>query len=131
MEDFARLAADVCSAPSALLSVVHSDRVQHVAAAGIKPDDTSANSLISRAILEPRLSVVSGGDVKSNGNGSHHRSGVQFYAGAPVATPEGCAIGHALGHRSQTTKAERGSSKSADIVGSGRYGKARAKEKER
>jgi diguanylate cyclase (GGDEF)-like protein/PAS domain S-box-containing protein len=93
MEDFARLAADVCSAPSALLSVVHSDRVHHVAAAGIKPDDTSANSLISRAILEPRLSVVSAGDLKSNGNGSHRRSGVQFYAGAPVATPEGCAIG--------------------------------------
>ena len=53
---------------------------------------TGGHTGISRAMLEPRLSVVSGADVKSNGNGSHHRSGIQFYAGAPVATPEGCSM---------------------------------------
>jgi diguanylate cyclase (GGDEF)-like protein/PAS domain S-box-containing protein len=44
-------------------------------------------------MMERHLLVVSTGDFKPNGGGSHTSSDVQFYAGVPLATPEGCAIG--------------------------------------
>jgi diguanylate cyclase (GGDEF)-like protein/PAS domain S-box-containing protein len=83
LDDFTRLAAEVCDASVALLSVVRSDRVQHISRVGSTSGDTAGeDSLISRAILERGLFV-----------GSDMLPAVRFYAGAPLWTPEGHAIG--------------------------------------
>ncbi len=97
LHEFTLLAAEVCSAPVALLSLARSDGVQHISRVGLLSDDTAGeDALISRAILDRELYVVPDAlkdrrfkeDVASNERGT-----VRFYAGAPLSTPEGCIIG--------------------------------------
>jgi len=98
--DFIRLAAQVCSAPVAVLSVVRSDSVHHISRFGSSSDNTydtaGEAALVSRAILERELYVVPDtlkdrrfrDDVPET-----ERGAVRFYAGAPLLTPEGSLIG--------------------------------------
>ena len=97
LDQFTLLAAEVCSAPIALLSIVRPDKVQHVSRVGSLSGDTSGeDALISRAILEREVYVVPDAlkdrrfkeDVPAS-----ERGAVRFYAGAPLSTPEGHAIG--------------------------------------
>lgn len=94
MDDFTRLAAEACSAPCALLSIVDGKRLQHISLVGEAARDTAANSLIMRAISEPDLFVVSTGleSVETNGD-TLSRSSIHFFAGLPLFTSEGTAIG--------------------------------------
>jgi len=98
--DFIRLAAEVCSAPVAVLSVVRSDSVHHISRFGSSSDNTyntaGEDALVSRAILERELYVVPDtlkdrrfkDDVPAT-----ERGAVRFYAGAPFLTSEGSVIG--------------------------------------
>ena len=98
--DFIRLAAEVCSAPVAVLSVVRSDSVHHISRFGSSSDNTydsaGEDALVSRAIRERRLYVVPDSlkdrrfkdDVPAT-----ERGAVRFYAGAPLLTPEESMIG--------------------------------------
>jgi len=97
LDEFTRLAAEVCSAPIALLSIVGLDGVRHVSQAGLWPGDTAGrDALISQAILEHELYVVPDAlndltfteDAPNGGRGA-----LRFYAGAPLSTPEGCRFG--------------------------------------
>ncbi|HLF85093.1 MAG TPA: EAL domain-containing protein [Blastocatellia bacterium] len=95
--EFTLLAAEVCSAPIALLSIVRPDNVEHISRVGSLSADTAGeDALISRAILERELYVVPDAlkdqrfkeDVPAV-----ERGAVRFYAGAPLSTPEGHNIG--------------------------------------
>ncbi len=97
LDEFTLLAAVVCSAPVALLSIVRPDSLQHISRVGSLSGDTSGeDALISRAILERELYVVPDAlkdrrfkeDVPAS-----ERGAVRFYAGAPLSTPEGYIIG--------------------------------------
>ena len=97
LDDLTRLAAEVCGAPGALLSVVGFERVQHVSRFGAAFGDTdSEGSLVSRAILAEGLFVVSDtlndSGLKRDGAVSNGIV-VRFYAGVPLITPEVQVIG--------------------------------------
>ena len=97
LDDLTRLAAEVCGAPGALLSVVGFERVQHVSRFGASfGDAASEDSLVSRAILAEGLFVVSDtlNDSRLNRDAaSSNAIDVRFYAGAPLITPEVQVIG--------------------------------------
>ena len=96
-DDIARLAAEVCSAPIALLALVDSDRIFYKSKIGITELETDREgSFFSWAILEPYLFVVS----NALEDERFHRSpavkenhGIRFFAGAPLINPEGYSIG--------------------------------------
>ena len=97
LDDLTRLAAEVCGAPGALLSVVGFERVQHVSRFGASFGDAASEvSLVSRAILAEGLFVVSDtlNDSRLNRDAaSSNAIDVRFYAGAPLITPEVQVIG--------------------------------------
>ncbi|MEK6320568.1 MAG: EAL domain-containing protein [Acidobacteriota bacterium] len=96
LDDLTRLASEVCGAPGALLSVVRSDRVQHVSRFGsLFAHTAEEDSLVSRAILAEGLFVVSD---TLNDDGLKRdmpvsNGAVRFFAGAPLITPEVHVIG--------------------------------------
>jgi diguanylate cyclase (GGDEF)-like protein/PAS domain S-box-containing protein len=96
-DDLARLAAEVCSAPMAIISIIEAERVHYKSLIGLKSFETKREAaLCSWAILRPDLFIV--GDVHANtrfsASGFAARNpGIRFYAGAPLLTPEGYAIG--------------------------------------
>jgi len=96
-DDVSRLAANLCSAPAALLSVVGANRVWYKAKIGLGAIDTAReNSFCAWTILKPRLFVVT--DVlkdqrfAKNGLVTAHPP-IRFYAGVPLTTPDGYNLG--------------------------------------
>jgi diguanylate cyclase (GGDEF)-like protein/PAS domain S-box-containing protein len=97
LDDLTRLAAEVCGAPGALLSVVGFEGVQHISRFGAAFGDTdSGGSLVSRAILAEGMFVVSD---TLNDSGLKRDAAVsngidvRFYAGAPLITSEVQVVG--------------------------------------
>jgi diguanylate cyclase (GGDEF)-like protein/PAS domain S-box-containing protein len=97
LDDLTLVAAEVCAAPMAVLSVVRPEGIQHISRVGLASIDRAGeDSLISRAILEEELYVMADSlhdcslteAVQSNNRGS-----IGFYAGVPLSTPDGCEIG--------------------------------------
>ncbi len=97
LDDLILLAAEVCSAPVAVLSVVRSDRVQQISRVALSSGEIAGeDALIARAILEGELYVVPDTlqdrrfreEIRPSDRGS-----ARFYAGAPLWTPEGYKIG--------------------------------------
>ena len=98
LEDFTLLAAQVCAAPVAVLSVVRKpDIVLHICRTGPSlGNNAGEDALISGAIRETALYVVPDTlktrcfmeEIPANERGS-----ARFYAGAPLVTPEGYRIG--------------------------------------
>src|SRR2546422_4107125 len=88
LDDLTRLAAEVCGAPGALLSVVGFERVQHVSRFGASFGDTaSEDALVLRAILAEGLFVVSDtlNDTRLTRDGVVSNAiGIRFYGGAPL-----------------------------------------------
>src|SRR5262249_39261516 len=83
LDDFTRLAAEVCESAIALLSIAGSDEIQHISRFGARLDNgQNADSLIWRAIIDQELFVAL--DLLPS---------VRFYAGAPLRTTDGYAIG--------------------------------------
>lgn len=96
-DDLAHLAAIVCDAPIALISLVDEDRQWFKARIGLTVEETSRSvSFCSRAIAENELFVVrdTHEDERFRKNplvtGDPH---IRFYAGMPVAGPAGLPIG--------------------------------------
>ncbi|HSB08122.1 MAG TPA: EAL domain-containing protein [Blastocatellia bacterium] len=96
IDDLTRLAAESCSAPGALLTILQQGgRLQHISLTGSAVGDTATNTLISRAIHEPDLSVTStdSENQQTVANESIKTPDVCFYAGLPLWAPEGFAFG--------------------------------------
>ena len=96
IDELTFLAAQVCSVPLAILSVVRSGRIRHISrsdAAELAGED----ALIAHAALEDgTLSVIRDTVLDSRFKEcvqSIDRSGARFYAGTQLSTPEGSRIG--------------------------------------
>ncbi|WP_187278743.1 ATP-binding protein [Methylobacterium sp. WL12] len=96
-DDIALLASQVCGTPMALVSLVDEDRQWFKARIGFPACETDlARSVCVHALAEPGLTVIPdlGGDVRTRSNPLVIDSGgLRFYAGTPLVTKTGVAIG--------------------------------------
>lgn len=95
-DDIVRIAAQFCGVPIALVSLLDAERQWFKAKVGVNVNQTPrAGSICNHAIREPELFVVP--DVSRNdqltGNIFPNEAPIRFYAGAPLITPEGTALG--------------------------------------
>lgn len=96
-EDLARLAASVCRAPVAFVSVVGADRQGITAAVGLAGDESlRAGDFCTYATSQRDVFEVP--DARADERFREHPlvagpPGLRFYAGAPLVTPEGHALG--------------------------------------
>jgi len=97
LDNYTLMAAQVCSAPFALLTFIDTDRLIHKSCVGIRPSDPAREgSFFSWAILEPNLFVVrdAAEDVRLCGNALvSGQPAIRFFAAAPLVTSEGFALG--------------------------------------
>ena len=96
-DDITTLAAEVCETPISVLSFIDRDRRWAKSNVGLSQQEAGRDiSLCSYAILQNDLLVVP--DARADERFAHNpgvtaEPGVRFYAGMPLVTPEGLAIG--------------------------------------
>jgi len=96
-DDLTELAAGICEAPIALISLVDEKRQWFKSKFGITINETSRDvSICSHAIQQPDLFIIPDAtqDVRFAGNPLVTSDPkIRFYAGAPLTTPDGYALG--------------------------------------
>ncbi len=97
-DDLTKLAAQICGAPIALVSIVDRDRQWFKARFGMQLQETPRDqSFCAHALHEPfNLMVVpdAARDLRFSDNPLvTAEEGIRFYAGAPLLTPKGAALG--------------------------------------
>lgn len=96
-DDLVRLAAEFCGAPIALVSLLDADRQWFKARYGVSVTETPRNvSFCNQAIKESSLMIVPDAAVDERFASTvvfPDGPPIRFYAGAPLMTPEGTALG--------------------------------------
>ena len=96
-DDLTALAASICGTPISVISLVDADRLWFKSRVGLELDETPRRrSFCSHAILEDRILVVpdAGRDQRfAAGPLVTDEPAVRFYAGKPLVTSEGHAVG--------------------------------------
>ncbi|GAB6194742.1 GAF domain-containing protein [Lysobacter xanthus] len=95
-DDIVRIAATVCRAPTATISLVDADRQWFKARVGLDVEQTSREiSFCAHAILDPRDPLIvedAAADPRFSGNPLVTENGFRFYAGAPIEA-DGMPVG--------------------------------------
>ncbi|HKQ06290.1 MAG TPA: EAL domain-containing protein [Blastocatellia bacterium] len=96
-KDLVQLAAELCDAPMACLSLVEAERVQYVSTVGLEiPPTPRDQSFCAWTILKPQLFIVpdAAKDVRfADAPYVANNPGIRFYAGFPILTDKDQAIG--------------------------------------
>ncbi|MGY3266575.1 GAF domain-containing protein [Lysobacter sp. HA35] len=97
-DDIVRLAARLCDAPVATMSLIDRDRQWFKSRLGIESSETSRDvAFCDQAIREPQV-LLEVPDASTDLRFSDHPDvtgglGIRFYAGMPLVTPNGTAVG--------------------------------------
>jgi serine phosphatase RsbU (regulator of sigma subunit) len=96
-DDLTLLAASICDVPTSVITLIDADRQWFKSRVGLESSETPLDfSFCSYAILRPETLVVE--DATHHETFAEHpavtqENGVRFYAGTPLITPEGFALG--------------------------------------
>lgn len=96
-DDLTLLAASICEMPVAAITLIDSDRQWFKSSVGLEVAQTPLEqSFCAYAILQPEMLVVE--DASRDATFAAHpavtdKNGIRFYAGMPLITPEGFALG--------------------------------------
>lgn len=96
-DDIVRIASLVCGTPMAVIGLIDRDRQWYKAKVGVVADQVSRElSFCAHTILQEQVLEVP--DARADARFSDNpfvttQPGIRFYAGAPLRTPEGHAIG--------------------------------------
>lgn len=96
-DDISLLAAHVCGTPIASISLLDENRQWFKSKVGMKGSETTRDvAFCAHGILQPGVFVVNDARADDRFSGNTlvtRRPGIRFFAGAPLITPEGHAVG--------------------------------------
>jgi PAS domain S-box-containing protein len=97
LDDLTEMAAEICEAPIALISIVDENRVWFKAKFGLDASEVSTEvSFCAKVLSHPDLLIIpdTRRDARFAGNPLvTGKMGLRFYAGAPLLSPENVALG--------------------------------------